>query len=307
MKLSKRILAVLLAAAMLFALAACGEKDPATNNGASDTEPAANDNVDDNQPEPVEDDDFEPSTFVDFAVMSFNNREFTIPAGTDIKAGDNMNANHGAADAIRIIGFQGHGEPEGGFADGTDSTWQILISQNGEFWENIERIEAEFYLEGKGDVEAENISNVEKFYQGGALWSFAWYNDGDNMLAEFSEDNGGDGFHWGNRMKAVWDFPSFVDLHVNDKGLSREDFAMPPTPEDPEDDASDKLGGGVNKFGLQIQTDNPVDDISARIIWTDVKIYVRDLDLFKRFVDEVTEVTGVEMSEGAMNSVIEVA
>ncbi|MCL1788815.1 MAG: hypothetical protein FWG33_00475, partial [Oscillospiraceae bacterium] len=277
MKLNKRILAVLTAMAMLLSLAACKE-EPAVNNDNDVNnviDPTQDDQTDDTgEPgEATTGDVYEGETFVDFAVMAFNNREFTIPAATDIKVGDNMNAGHGAEDAIRIVGFQGYGEPEGGFPDGSDSTWQILVSQNGLFWDNIERIEAEFYLEGVGDLEAENISNVEMFYQGGALWNFAWYNDGENMIAEFSEDNGGEGFHWGDRMTAIWNFPAFVDLHVNEKGLDREQFIQPPTPEDPDKEDSDKKGGGINKFGLQIQTDNPVDDIVVRIIWTDVKIY----------------------------------
>ncbi|MCL2070692.1 MAG: hypothetical protein FWH07_00460 [Oscillospiraceae bacterium] len=320
MNLSKRLLAIFAAMAMALTLtlAACnndnGDEPPAqqdpvvtddTAGGDDNTNDEQNDNNDDNS-----EDDFVNEPFVDFAVMAFNQREFTIPAGMNINIGGNNGPGSGegggASDAIRIVGFQGYREPDGGFPDGLDSTWQDLISQNGEFWENVERIEAEFYFEGVGGIESEAISNVEVFMQGGALWSHDWWNTGDNLLKQFDEDNGGDGFHWGDRMTAVWDIPFYVEHRVENVGRDRELFSSPPVPKDPEDEESDKEGGGILKFGLQVKTDSPVNDITARIIWTDVTIYVYDLDLFNEFVAEVTATTGIEMSPGAIDRVVQV-
>jgi hypothetical protein len=310
MKSTKRLLAMLVAMAMVFAVAACSSEDvPPVNDDVVAETPSdeGNDVID----EPVDEiilPDVEMVEFINFGVMAFNHREFTIPARTNIKVGGNMGPRPGgegggASDAIRIVGFQGYPEPEDGFNDGLDSTWQILISQNGPFWENIDRIEAGFYLEGVGGLDAEEISNVEVFMQGGGLWSYDWVNPGYNLLNQFSEENGGNGFHWGNEMTAVWSVPDFIQDRVEVGGRDRELFGSPPVPDNPEDEESDKNGGGISKFGLIIETDNPINDIDAKIIWTSVTIYVYDIDLFMEFVAEVEEITEIVMSEGAIDRV----
>ena len=316
--MKKRLLAILVVLAMVFTLAACTE-DPVVETPVVETPEVDTSDVEDNGEDAyVLDPNFEDSVFVDFGVMAFNHRNFTIPYGETINIGGNMGPTEGgegggASDAIRLIGFQGYTEPKdedgepAGFNDGLDSTWQILISQNGEFWENIARIEASFYLEGEG--EAEDIVNVEPFYQGGGLWNANWRNTGNNLLRAFDEDNGGDGFRWGLEMTVVWDIPWFINDSVVEKGLDRELFSSPPVLTDPENENSDKKGGGLLKFGLQLKNENPLaEDISARIVWTDVKIFVYDLDLFMQHVNFVTEETdgAVTMAPEAIGRVFEV-
>ena len=324
MKLNKRLLSLLLALAMVLTLAACQKDDEGgkkSSEGDKDVSEEAKESEDEKEPETPEKDE-EPieipeSEEFDFGVVAFSSREFQIPAGTDIKVGGNMdNEGGGAEDAIRIVGFQGYAEPAGGYPDGSSNMWQHLISQNGEFWENISRIEADFFLEGLNDFEPEEISMIETFIQGGGLLGHKWSNSGYNMLWDFDPDNdeyydterGADGFKWGHVLTAVWDIDAWKVKMSDEMGEKFDtNFPLPATLEDPAKPDGKKLGGGVLKFGLMVKTDNILDDVDAKISWTDVTFYVYDLELFNKFVKEVEEETGKTMSENAVGRVIEVS
>ena len=307
MKLSK-LLALLMAVAMIFSIAACSDpasdptppedNTPANNEGNNESNGENGDENGEEVPIP-ESDEF------DFLAIAFNNRAFEVPAGGDIKVGGNMNGEGGGAeDGIKILGFQGYTKPDDGYPvdDDPDGEWLTLVSQNGEFWANIARIEADFFLEGLNGFESEEISNVETFFQGGGLASWNFLNSGENLLWEFDEENGGDGFKWGLVMKAVWDVGKFKEELTEEQ---QESFGQAATLVDPDDESSDKKGGGVNKFGLMIKTDNVLEDVTAKISWTDVKIYVHDLELFNSFIEELEEITGKSMSANTEGRVIQ--
>ena len=314
MKFTKKILTILIAGAMMLSLAACENKN---DTPPANPDPPAGNTTDETPEDPGTDgEDREPIEYAegvdfDFAVIAFQARDFTIAPGMDIKIGGNMGPREGgegggATDAIRIVGFQGYANPLDGdkYPSGCVADWGTLISQNGPFWNNISHIEGTFYFAGREGSEAEEITNTETFFQGGALLGYDFVNSGENLLSQFDEELGGGGLHWGNLITAKWDVQAFRKRMVSN--FSEEEFDSPALPVDPDDESSDREGGGVLKFGLQVKNDNVLDDVYGRIVWTDVKIYVFDKDLFMEYVEEVFERTGKEMSDNALENVIEV-
>jgi len=334
MKLTKRILALLIAFTMVFAMAACGENN--TSNGSGDTTSAPendgnNGDSTDETPAPnlnlvlPEYEDF------DFGVFSFNATEFEFIQGTRTLLGDNLNVEHGGEEAVKLAGFQGYEKPDDGFpGDDPDGEFQTLISQNGKFWSNIAKIEAEFFFSGVDGTEAEDIANAEMYAMGGYHSGWKWWasGTGSNMISEYDEarcekhegveeideEEGCDecGFQFGYILKAVWDMSVIkeeVGKDANDQ--SKDIFDMEPEPVS-EEEGADIAGGGVSKFGVMLNVNtsgdreiNSIENVPAKIHWTDVKIYVYDYDLFMEFVEEVEEKMGKKMSENTKDRVIE--
>jgi hypothetical protein len=172
------------------------------------------------------------------------------------------------------------------------------LHQNGEFWENISRIEANFFIEGEG-VADEAITNLELYMLGGGLIGFAWGQTNVNELEQFSEEYDGDGFDWGNVFAVTWDvdeykrrFGSNVQPQHNPDGEYK--FDNTPVNVGTEDEPN-YIGGGINHFGFQLKND-AFEDLEITVNWTDVVFYVHDVDLFMEHVEMVTEETGVTMS-----------
>lgn len=322
-KTAKLLIASFLAVAMMFTLTACG----GDNNGSGDNVTTADTTNADANPdattvgggtgtgEPLP----EYEEAFDFAVLSFNSIGVTIPKMGSINVGGNMNQQGGGV--IRSVGFQGFPRPtcpaeraEDDECDGEcgtcgydceedpDGLWSTLISQNGEFWENISKIQASFFLSGEG-VADEIITNVERYMLAGGLLSNAWWQSNINEIEQFSEEYGGNGFEWGLIIDLEWDIDEYKDTVGSNRVIPHNpdgEYIFDRAPininaDDPDSDPS-YLGAGVGHFGFQMRNEDNNNDVVITVHWTDAVIYVHDMDLFNEHVEMVTETTGRTMS-----------
>jgi hypothetical protein len=219
----------------------------------------------------------------DFGAIRFTSRDFMIRPAETVIIGGNMNGEGGGAEgAIRLFGFQGYPMPAGGFPDYNDGSFHDpqglygnLISQNQDFWGNVQRIEASFYLEGKNGADPYDVGYVQTFVQGGSTLSWRFLNSRDNLLEQVSYH----GFEFGDVMTANWDF---------------RDFAQ-------ETGSSD-----VAKMGLMIGSQSFVDDVHLTIHWTDVRIFVWDYDVFLKDVANVAAITGQQIPFSTLARIVQV-
>jgi len=303
---TRKILALLLALAMVFSMGlimtACDDDNgDDTSNGNEDNGNGGGNGNDYDTPI-----DFPDSASFDFAVIEFNEREFTLPMAARRNIGDNLDRNpHDAADIIKLAFFQQATiDAEGPYAD-----YAFLVSQNGEFWSNISRIEADFFLSGASeDAEAEHLGFFQVYIQGGGLgvppWDF-WNTSADednliNQIPGVADEDVDRGFEFGDIMTAVWDITEF--------GRDRYRFSDPPEeiPNDNEDEDDETMGFGVLKFGLQTGNDD-IEDHRFGFHWHDVRIFVYDLELFNEFVEQVSEIRGFGPSPNTEGKVFEVS
>jgi hypothetical protein len=324
--MKKRLLAIIMAMAMLFTvgvMTACNGNDgpeqpgdtttPDTSGQGSGEPPDMNAGPDEWVPEGDE---------FNFGVFRFSPRTMRIPSAATIIVGGNMgaqtgwaNEGGGASCAIRIFGFQGwstgrppEGFPDYGFGDYVDNEgqYQTMFSQHGPFWENIARIEVDFYLEGVGDTEPDDIGNIETIIQHGEIGRWNFFQPAGNLLETVIDEEADKGFEWGDVISAVWDFDDFRE----------RDGIKPVFCWDTEVDipqyildipAEDGKGGGVLKFGLQIQNADPVElFITVEIHFEDVNIYVYDKEEFLAQIAAVEEITGVEVSQEMLDRIHQV-
>jgi hypothetical protein len=112
-------------------------------------------------------------------------------------------------------------------------------------------------------------------------------------------------------MTAVWD----IEKYKNDNGKDAEGKYI--FSEEPKEvnERGDIGGGGISKFGLMAGVNkeggdppgsNSIEDVPAKINWTDVKIYVYDKALFDQYVEKVKTETGKTASANTADKVIEV-
>jgi len=302
-KLKGKVLASLLACAMMLSITACGDNgdDAATTVDGSgqqgDTTPSDT-TTDDTTTDGVRPTQVQES--IDFGVISFNSGEVTIPAASP----RNLGSNPGGVGyrVVRIAGFQG--QPVGGWVceDDPDGEFSTIISQNGKFWENIDRIEGTFYFDS--DNEEPIPANVQPVAQGGGLiaWSGWDYIGGltGNLLSEFDTEDGSEGgYTFGTDcvFKVVWDIGKFANANgsaVDSTHNPDGKYLFDSEPIDVSGEGEDPsfLGGGINQFGITVQNNSPIDELTFTFNWTGVTIYVKDLDLFNEFVEEVEEALG---------------
>jgi hypothetical protein len=321
MKLTKKITAIMLAAAMVFTFAACGGGDetPTTPAASGDTTPATTTAGSSGNDEPIV---LPNSASFDFGVIEFNERVFEAQMKNPLLLGDNITAaGKGNEDIVKPAFFK-EAELNGEFEEHA-----FLISQNGEFWTNIDRIEAEFYISGIAkeadcqtaqkclcvDEDGEPLK-IPCMPQADFLTFFQWYIQGGGLMSGFPFEHGGaddntietipgvaDGdkeFTFGDVMKIKWDFAEFAEWMGEDFG---EDVYASPAKMVGEEER----GGGVLKFGLQTNNED-VEDWDFKFHWVDVKIYVYDLEAYNGFVDQVTEIRGSGPSANTAGKVIQV-
>jgi hypothetical protein len=320
-KATKRVVTVLMAITMFataFTFTACNGDDEG-NGGGTGTTAATDDkdkDPDDNKTTSVT--PLGEAQSFDFGVINFAERTFTLPSDGDVKIGGSMDGEGGGGEgAIRIFGQQGitSGRPDDGYADygygefrDIDGVYTAKISQNGPFWDNISKIEATFYLES--EESPESLGNIEIFMLTGALQGasgWQWYNAGDNLMNQvIDEDDEDGGFKWGAEMTATWDFDWFKSGENGaDKKYSnsqtwddeKEELVLEYVFDQPvKDFDGTEKGGGIGKFGLMIGN-NETDVYDVIIRFTDVKIYVHDMDIYQGFVDEVVEIAKTELPD----------
>jgi hypothetical protein len=137
------------------------------------------------------------------------------------------------------------------------------------------------------------------------------------MISEFDDDKcgaadcAGDdcedcGFQYGKIMTAVWDITAF-GADNNSHPLHGDNvFAKAPE----EDAPGNWVGGGVNKLGIMLGPNreinggiNMIESVDGGVRWNDVRIFVKDMDKFNEFIEELEEITGKTMSANAKANV----
>ncbi|MDR0222651.1 MAG: hypothetical protein LBI38_03825 [Oscillospiraceae bacterium] len=288
----KKFVTALLFFALVFALTACNGGGGGTSEGGGTAAPteggdtaapteggdtAAPTEGGDTAPPPVSSLPTEAQDF-EFVALSFNCREFDVgDSGAEVFIGDNMNSKrNGAKDAIKQA-FQQEDEadPESEYVD-----HRFLICQNGDFWSNVSHITATLYLDDVGG--------------GGDPVDFAWWEPyiqlgggvdhyfdfiGMNIIEQFDETGG---FGFGS------DYVATITWPIND--FWKEHGTL--------DIAADDDGGGLLKFGTKMRNDG-LDAYTLKVNWTSVEVFVYDEAKFMDYVDRVTEINGVVMSDNA--------
>jgi len=265
MKKTKRISALLLALVMALSIIA-------VLTGCGDSTPSSED--------------------FDFGVIRFNSKEFDAAQQQSLLIGDNLRiGQHSAADIIEPM-FFGQAVMEGPYAD-----YAFLVSQNGEFWANVNRIEAEFFISQASEGSyADDLVFFQEYIQGGGLVrNFHFWNGSENLINQIpgveDEDDERD-FRFYDVLKVVWDISEFARTQAEDPVTGINSFAEP-TPEVDED--VDAFGGGLVKFGLQTRNE-AIEDHTFMFNWHSVTIYVYDLDLHQSFVDQAVAARGFDVS-----------
>jgi hypothetical protein len=314
---TRKLLAILTAVAMLFSLSAmtgCNENNPnttgTTTGGTGDGTPSDGEG----EEKFAEYQDF------DFGFVKFTDGEFLIEAGADIKVGGNLNEARdnkdeggGASDSIRIAGFQGYTSSDG-YPDDPEANFLTLISQNGEFWDNVSKIEASFYIVSDSDESSPlDITNVEAFYQGGRDAGYDFRMFGENLLEQHGDHECGEddcegedcnkcGFQFGDIMDIVWDFDKYKE-DVTER-QSKDTFANPPVESEPGN--GNWGGGGINKFGITIKNESFINDFKGKIFFTEVKVYVHDKEAVMEWIEKVEEEMEIKMDPDMLDRIIEV-
>jgi hypothetical protein len=244
----------------------------------------------------------EPQGSFDFGAIRFSSTDFVLEYDTFFMVGGNPQQGSGAS-AIRLAGFVGTAPDSWLQSDANpfrnepqNRTWANLISQNGEFWENISRIETALVLESSGN--AEDIGHMEGFMLGGGLTGFTWHQSGINEIYDRGYD-----FAWGNTIRLTWDIDDFKEMHgrrVNSHNPEGDYvFDLPANDIAEAYDEPLVIGGGLNSFGFRIRNDCIDSNISVRINWTDVVIYVHCMTTYNAHLSKLAAITGGHFAPSA--------
>ncbi|MDR0196941.1 MAG: hypothetical protein LBI36_01795 [Oscillospiraceae bacterium] len=292
----KKSLTILLSLAFVFALAACdGNGGGGGTTAPGTTAPGTTAPTDAPTSAPPESND-DPGTgssvvsdaAFEFVVFQFNNREFSIRADGRMMLGDNMDSKvNTAKDAVR----QAFQQEDDFNSESPYLEHEFLVFQNGEFWSNIDRIEAGFYLEfiecvSDDLIEAEeaaiDVGFIQEYIQLGGAVDWYFTSDEVNLVKQYEEEG------WGFGPDYVMTFAWPINEVWSENGtLGKGDLGE-----------NDDKGGGVLKFGLQIGNDG-IEELKLKIVWTDVEVFVYDLDVFNDYVEQVTAINGVALPSGA--------
>ncbi|MDR0196942.1 MAG: hypothetical protein LBI36_01800 [Oscillospiraceae bacterium] len=294
----KKLTTLLLLFALVFSFAACGGSSTPTAGTPAPTEaPPPPENL--NGPGVYSlGGTGEEGTF-DFGVLKFTSMDFTVNAFDNFCIGDNVGDEKGRTDARFAIqaplqqtaNLDGEGasrNPDG-----------FIISENGDFWFNIDRIEAKFYLEDKGSeipTKPEHYGYIQPYLQiggnpeNGTQWE--WWSPGQGGVREqvnyahIGNDPNNDpvpDFGKDNPINVVWDVSAVYEYHGETRGI-------------PGDTSGEewKAGNGLQKFGVQFgRSDDFFDekdvDLSLHVGWLEVSIYVKDMEKYNEYVDKCAD------------------
>lgn len=300
----KKLLAFLFCAAVLMTAAGCkgsGGDPPTTTtttSGATEstttTADAGDTDAAPTEP-PVTVSDAEAKDF-DFVVMQFNCREFVTKPGNSVLLGDNYTVvKKGETVLSSNIGrdatIQAFQQP---LVDDQYFDSRFIINQNGDFWQSIDHITANFYIEDvTGTAALEDVTYIQGYIQMGGLskekaWKF-YPEAGDvedtdslNFLKQFPEGE----YVFGPAcvMTATWDIKGAMEKYGTLDAANPED--------------EEGKGGGILKFGVQVG-DEGIEEKKLKICWTDATIYVKDKAKFDEYVAKVSEINGAVMPSDA--------
>jgi hypothetical protein len=231
-----------------------------------------------------------PLDVFDFGVIAFSSREITIPAMNSVNVGGEYHrALRMGGTVIRQAGFVGGrvGAAHNPIPDDEcqDGSWLNLISENGEFWANVVRIDASLYFDSNQEMmtvhdgeSTPRVASVEAFSILGGLRHHYWLPTGRNALEDYCCCHGNDFFAWGDTINLSWD----IDLISRQQGYCNNN----------EEYIFDRPGGGIHCFGFQLFNICQDNDLVMTVNWTDVTIYVRCIATYNDHVARVAEITG---------------
>jgi hypothetical protein len=316
-KFRGKILATLVAFSLVLSLTACGGNGNGDNGTTTTADPGSSNET--SSPGDTSSDDTgvrptERADVFDFGVIRFNSKEVTI----DPLTANNLGSNPGGVgyDIIRIAGFQGIPTNNWVCEDDPDAEFTTIVSQNGEFWANVSRIEAYFYFDSENDEPIP--TNVQRFAQTGGLIGFGGFDHmaAPNLLTEFDNEDGSEGgYTFGTDcvFKAVWDIDNFAEffgsgvsgVHNPEGEYLFDSPGIDVNADDPDKDP-EFVGGGVNQFGIIVQNEDIDNEMTFTFNWTGITIYVKDLELYNKHVAAVEEALGYSPSANTANRVVEV-
>ncbi|MCL1832693.1 MAG: hypothetical protein FWG45_07295 [Oscillospiraceae bacterium] len=233
---------------------------------------------------------------IDFGVMAFNSVEYTAEPQTATTWGSYPDRT--GWEAIRIAGFQYQNPTNRVCEVDPDAKYATIISQNGEFWENISKIKAYFYLDSPN--EKPKPDQLQLFAQSGGLIGYSGWdhgkNWGGNHIVQFDEYGN---YEFGNEhvFSAVWDIDDFArecgngvsdynpdGEYMFDKKAYDVNFDL--------EVATRFVGGGITQFGFMLQNPSDDDEMVVSVNWTSVTIHVKDMELYEKHVAQVTDALG---------------
>jgi|GEM_PF-3368478 len=210
-----------------------------------------------------------------FLTLRFNNREFFTNPQSNVLIGDNITLKFGeklsdntAADAV-VMAFQ---QP---LLSDKNYGSRYLICQKGDFWSNIDHINAGFYIES-ADKNAVEINKIQSYIQMGGLSQWKFLTGEENFIDRYPE---GYTFDSSGVINVTWDIKKAMKEYGSGDAVNFEGN-----------------GGGVLKFGLMIW-DGGLDPKKLKICWTDVEIFVKNKAKFMEYADIVGALTGEKMGK----------
>ncbi|MDR0222652.1 MAG: hypothetical protein LBI38_03830 [Oscillospiraceae bacterium] len=297
----KKILTVLLFFALVFALTACnggGGGGGTTSGGGGDTSAPADTAAPTEAPPTEAPGGVEARTF-DFGVLKFTSMEFTVDPFRNFCIGENVGDEKSPSDAR--FGIQAPLQQTANM-DGDNASRNpdgFIISENGDFWYNIDRIEAKFYIEDKGSEiqsKPEHYGYIQPYIQigggpeVGTKWE--WWSpgqDGDTTqvnLAHIGGDIDSDilpDFGKDNVISITWNVSDAYRYWGETRGI-------------PGDTSGEEwtAGNGLQKFGIQFgRSDDFFDEkdveLDLYVGWVDVEIFVKDMDKYNEYVEKCAE------------------
>lgn len=187
----------------------------------------------------------------------------------------------------------------------------FLISENGDFWFNIDHITAKFYLEDKGSkvpTLPEHYQYVQPYLQMGGNPKVAkkwdWWSPTDPVVNLAHVDNDPNGLprsSFGSKdepLTVTWDVKTWYAT-VGETEPVLPDTSNPTIDEKkPDQGKIFTSGNGAQKFGIQFGRDSTnffdaaESDLKLYVGFTDVEVFVKDKAKFMEYVNKASELTG---------------
>jgi|GEM_PF-2311242 len=270
----------------------------------------------------------------DFVVLRFKSGEFTVEPGSGFNVGDNCGdeaskkPKYTCADFISAPFQQTANQPEfkKGEPYGSLNPNGFLISENGDFWFNIDHITANFYIEDKGSeipTRPVHYQYIQPYLQMGGGSEFAtkwdWWSPQVN-LAKVGGDGIGespylDSFGKEQILTVTWDVKTWYETVGEKRGIPGNTDEYVTNEKLPEQGRMFTAGNGAQKFGIQFAREDganykdsdpalsqecfDANDVKLKLYigFTDVEIYVKDMDKFMEYVNKAEELTGEKLSD----------
>jgi len=281
----------------------------------------------------------------DFLVLKFKSGEFTVKKSSSFDVGANCgdeapeDPNYTCGDFISAAFQQTANQPEfkqttkkdengktmrdadgnkilEWVPNGTLDPNGFLVSENGDFWFNIDHITAYFYLEDRGSAvptKPEHYGYVQPYLQMGGtpLASKRWdYWNPKDPFVNLCHENGDpespmlETFGTADSpISVTWDIKTWY-ASVGETAPVTPDTTLIIDDANPDQGHLFKSSGnGAQKFGIQFSRDTTnffdasESELKLYFGFTDVEIFVKDKAKFMEYVEKVSAVTGAKFDD----------